>query len=141
MGSKCLFFFFLATNVATAQNTFKANTYTYEKYEGSLNVKLIFNETVSVWSVIDSIHYLPLVTDSVLILEFVGSGNYHRDGYCEIQATLQGERFYVCKDRVCFLLTISPPLFKNKKTTLKYLYKNCVVTWDEGNDEARIEWE
>jgi hypothetical protein len=142
MKTSLFILFLLAANVIAAQTTFKGNTYTYKQNKGELHLDLIFNETTQVFAIVDSVHYLPILkqmSDSVLILDFVWFGRVHENGPCQLEITLREERFLICKENRCDVLVVSPPLFKAEKAKHKWLYKKTTLTWDEGNNELRVE--
>ena len=142
MRTKWLILFLLAALTTTAQTTFKGNTYTYLKNKSSLHLDLIFNETTQVFAIVDSVHYLPLLKQTqkdLLILEHVWFGRIHEEGYCEMEITLREEKFLICKENRCDTLIVSPPLTGTTKAKHKWLYKSTTLTWDEGNNELRVE--
>jgi hypothetical protein len=130
---------FIALHPVSAQTTFKGNTYNYQQNKGELHLDLIFNETTQVFAIVDTVHYLPMLQDSLLILDYVWFGRVHEDGTCKIIVTLKNENFLICKETRCDTLTVSPPLLEAKKAKHKWLYKRTTLSWDEGNDELRIE--
>jgi len=128
-------------HIISAQ-VFKQDIERYKNYEGELELRLVFNETVAVFAIVDSVHYLPIIDQApkeAIILDFAWTGNIHNDGTCDLLMTMAEEKFLICKNKQCDTLTVFPPLFYARKEKLKWRYRNTSVSWDEGKDEMIVE--